>query len=871
MGNAQALFEAIRLGGDRQNARILRLSFPHDDGPSATLLANRLEADEGLSRDFTYTLEILAEDANILLEDVMGKMVTISLVRADGSVRFFNGYVFQFQLVKTDGSLAFYSMVLKPWLAYLHIRKDNFLFHGKTLREQTESIFKDYGTHADWDYQVKAAETPVTMACQFQESDHNYLHRHWEAAGLHYWYEHSEKGHKLVLSDDSTQAAPIDGDSAEISFQRHAGAKEEDAIGEWSRIRDIHASKIALSGFNFKSPVPANVNMPTLAKQGDVLNVESYEYAGAYGFKDGQDGDGLARRRIEEIEAGGEQMQAAGNNRNMQPRRSFQLTGHFNAGTSGSSSESNEYQIVSVIHSASNNYLQQADAPANYSNRAVCIRKNVPWRPGRNFSSVDTKITTLQTATVVTPDGQDVYVDKYGRVRVQLHWDRIGENNERSSAWLRVMSPIAGAQLGAEFPLRKGMEVVVACLDGNPDRMVITGAVYNERNMPPWKLADQQALSGFRTRELIPDGGNTAGGRSNHLVFDDSNAKIQAQLKSDHLHSSLSLGYITRIEDNAGRKDARGEGLALETGGAGALRADRGLLLSTDGRAKAVGGILSRDELISCLEQALDLAKGLSQSATQHQGGARDPKPQQDLTAAIDALGHGTGPEADAKGSTAGGQPVMAFSSPAGIASATPKDQIHYAGQNIDAVAGGNLQNYAAKSILHTAGKDIEQFSVDGDIRTIANKGKIIQQAQNNLMEITADKSLTILSTEENILVSAQKNVTLTSGGAYIKIADGNIEIVCPGNLIFKSASRSFTGPGSMAANMPKFNTGDAGRKFTLHREGDKSNLVANHNYKIKLDDGQIIEGKTGSDGLTQLAQKDAMRIANIQVWKDPK
>jgi type VI secretion system secreted protein VgrG len=94
----------------------------------------------------------------------MGKMVTISLVRADGSVRFFNGYVFQFQLVKTDGSMAFYSMVLKPWLAYLRIRKDNYLFHGKTLREQTDSIFNDYGTHADWDYQVKAAETLVTMS-----------------------------------------------------------------------------------------------------------------------------------------------------------------------------------------------------------------------------------------------------------------------------------------------------------------------------------------------------------------------------------------------------------------------------------------------------------------------------------------------------------------------------------------------------------------------------------------------------------------------------------------------------------------------------------------------------------------------------------
>lgn len=855
----------------RQNNRIMVLSFPHDDGPShATLLANHLEADEGLSRDFEYKIEVLADDATIPLKDVMGKMVTISLVRADGSMRYFNGYVFSFRLLRADGNLAFYSMVLKPWLAYLELRKDNFLFHGKTLREQTETIFKDYGTHADWDSRVKAVDVPFTMACQFGESDHNYLHRRWEAAGWHYWYEHTEKGHKLILSDDSTQAAAIDGSSSEIRFQRHAGAKEEDAIAEFSPVRDIVASKVAVSAFNFKSPVPANVDMPTANKQGDVLNVESYEYAGAYGFKDSQGGDELARRKMEEIEASGKRAEAAGNNRNVQPGRGFHLTDHFSVGPGSASESNNEYLVVSVLHTASNNYLQQADAPADYGNRLTCIRKNVPWLPGRSFNSFDTKITTLQTATVTTPDGQDILVDNYGRVRVQLHWDRVGENNEKSSTWLRVVSPLAGAQLGAEFIPRKGMEVVVACLDGNPDRMVITGCVYNERNMPPWKLPDQQALSGFRSRELIPDGGNAAGGRSNHLVFDDSNGKIQAQLKSDHLHSSLSLGHITRIEDNAGRKDARGEGFGLETNGAGALRADKGLLLSTDGRAKAVGGILSRDELIKCLEKALDLAKGLGQAATQHQGGVRDSKPQQDLTAAIDALGHGAGDETDAKGSTVGGQPVMAFSSPAGIASATPQDQTHYAGQNIDTVAGSNQQHYAAKSILHTAGKDIEQFALDGDIRTIANKGKIIQQAQQNMIEITADKSLSIMSTEEHILMSANKHITMTSGGAYIKISDGNIEIVCPGNLIFKSASRSFTGPGSMAANMPTFDTGKTGRKFALYQHGDKANAVADHNYKIKLDDGQIIEGVTGADGLTKLAEKDAMRIANIQVWKAP-
>ena len=870
MSNESRTFMA--LVQDRQNKRILRLLFPHDDGPKTLLMANRLEAKEGLSRDFEYTVEVLAEDATIPLKDVQGKLVSIELVRGDGSLRYFSGYVFEFRLVRTDGSTAFYSMVLKPWLAYLHLRKDNYLFHGKNLREQTASIFSDYSAHPEWDFQVQGEDPAMTDACQYDESDHNYLNRRWAAAGWYYWYEHTDKGHKLVLADDSTAAKPIDGEPT-IRFQRHAGAREEDALGEWTPVRRIGAGSVALAGYNFKSPVPANVDVPAVVKQGDVLNIESYEYAGALGFKNNKDGNRLAQLRMEEIEAAGKHFEGAGNNRYALPGRWFRLTDHFKDNPYGQNDEAgkNEFLILEVHHSATNNYLQQADAPPDYSNRVTCIRKIIPWRPGRNFSSVDTKILAPQTATVVGPSGPDsIHTDEYGRIRVQFHWDRIGNNDEKSSAWVRVASSWAGSELGAAAIPRVGSEVIVQWLGGVPDRPIVTGAVFNERNMPPWKLSTQQALMGVRSRELVPEGGNAAGGRSNHLILDDTNAKIQAQLKSDHLHSQLSLGHITRIESNMGRKDARGEGFGLETGGAGALRATKGLLLSTDGRANAVGGVLSRDELINCLEKALDLAKGLGQAASDHQGAPRNAKPQQALTEAVDALGHGVGNETEASGPAPGGIPVIAIISPAGIATATPRDQTHYAGENIDTVAQHNQQHYAGQSILQTAGKDIEQFTVDGDIRLIANKGNIIQQAQHNAFEITADKSVTVLSTKAHILMAAEKHLTMTSGGAYIKIADGNIEIVCPGNLIFKSASRSFTGPGSMKADMPKFDTGPTGRQFLLHREGDKSNKVVDHNYKITLDDGQVVEGKTGADGLTKLAENDAMRIANIKVWKEP-
>lgn len=167
----------LALAQERQHKRLLRLSFPRNDGPEAVLLANRLDADEGLSRDFTFAVEVLADNPGIALKDVLGKMVAIELVRGDGSLRYFTGFVFEFSLSKFDGAIALYKLVLKPWLAYLALRKDNFIFHGQTLREQTDSIFSDYGQHANWDCKIRGADAAMTMATQFDETDHNYLHR----------------------------------------------------------------------------------------------------------------------------------------------------------------------------------------------------------------------------------------------------------------------------------------------------------------------------------------------------------------------------------------------------------------------------------------------------------------------------------------------------------------------------------------------------------------------------------------------------------------------------------------------------------------------------------------------------------------------
>lgn len=508
---------------DRQHARILRLAFPHDDGPASTLLVNKLDAYEALSRDFAYTVELLSDDAALDLKTLQGKLLSVELVCQDGALRHFTGYVFSFRLLRTDGGVAFYEARLGPWLRYLALRRNCLLFHNASLYDQTASIFRGYLAHPDWECRLHGDDPPMTEACQFNESDYNYLSRRWEAAGWYYGYEHTAKGHKLILGDDSTYAAPIDG--TEIAFQRDTGSYEEDAIGEWSQVRHIVPASVALSSFNFKSPRPVNVEMPTRHEQGTVLRKESYEYAGAYGFSDRRDGERRATLRMEEIEGGGALFEGVGNNRKVLPGRWFRLAGHFHGG----GIDDRQFLVTEVHHSASNNYHASDAGPPHYENRFTCIRKDIPWRPGRGFNSVEPKIHGPQTAIVVGPRGEEIHTDEYGRVKVQFHWDRMGVLDERSSAWLRVATAWAGNNFGMTAIPRIGSEVIVQFLDGNPDRGLITGMVPNAHTMPPWDLPANKTQSGILTRST-PDGGYA---NANALRFEDSKGKEQLWLHAE--------------------------------------------------------------------------------------------------------------------------------------------------------------------------------------------------------------------------------------------------------------------------------------------------------------------------------------------------
>ncbi|NHZ82747.1 type VI secretion system tip protein VgrG [Massilia sp. CCM 8695] len=519
---------AQELVASRQHHRLLRLSFPDQDAPAAALFVNAIEARESLSRPFEFIVELLSDEPNLALKDMQGKMMCVQLVRRNGSLRYFTGRVFSFRLKTVDGGVSYYEARLGPWYQYLSMRKDNYLFHYTSLYDQTASIFGDYSGLASWDWRVRGATEVMTDACQFDETDSNYLERRWAKAGIFYWFEHSESGHTLVLSDDSTATAAID-DGPDLPFQRHGGSTEEDGLSEWSPVRHVIEGTVSLSSYDFKVARPLHASLPTLMRQGAVPNIERYEYAGAYGFKDGADGRVQAELGMEALEADGKQFEGKGNNRQLMPGRWFRLSGHFDSDARGGDEQAREFLITELVHIASNNYHTKDSLPSVYDNRLSALRRIIPWRVPRNLNSTETKIHGIQTATVVGPAGEEIHTDQYGRVRVQFHWDRVGHKDEKSSAWIRVATPWTGPNFGMTHIPRIGTEVLVQFLDGNPDRPIITGMVPNSDTMPPWTLPQNKTQSGILTR-------SSPGGQyhnANALRFEDKKGQEQLWLHAE--------------------------------------------------------------------------------------------------------------------------------------------------------------------------------------------------------------------------------------------------------------------------------------------------------------------------------------------------
>lgn len=390
--------------------------------------------------------------------------------------------------------------------------------------------------------------------------------------------------------------------------------------------------------------------------------------------------------------------------------------------------------------------------------------------------------------------------------------------------WVRVASTWAGNQLGNISVPRVGQEVLVSFLGGSPDMPVVVGSVFNEHNLPPWHQPDQQALTGIRSRELVSGGGNSAAGRSNALILDDTAEKIQVQLQSGHQTSQLSLGRITRITGNEGRTDARGDGFELRSDGQGAVRAN-GLLVTTEQRSNAAGHITDMGETTQRLHQGQAQHQGLAEFAAANQ--AQKKGDQDAVASAIKDQNAGiTGtPGNNSTGFPEFAQPHLVLASPAGIATTTPHTTHVHSGEHIALSSGGHTSISATQSVLAAASQSIRMFALNNDIALVTANADIDLKALATSINLIA--KLNITQTANRITITGTDELVFNGGGSYINLSAGGITGGTNGAFKMQSAGASLVGPSNMPANQTLVSKLCSIKAGAASQAGDASVAVA--------------------------------------------
>lgn len=494
-----------------QAGRLLELTTPL--GPDVLLLQD-LRGEEGISRLFTFRLHLLSENKAIKYEDIIGQKVTIA-IRLSGKKRCINGHVSRFVQGKMDDRFTHYEAEVVPAFWFLTQTSDCRIFQNKSIPDILKAVLDEKGVANK--SQLTGSYAPRDYCVQYRESDFVFASRLMEQYGIFYFFEHADSSHTMVLADAPTAHKPCpDISKARYEVSAEEGKQWEDTVVEWEATQQMKTGKYSMTDYFFEAPsTNLLVSVPSTVKA-TKSNLDTYEYPGEYTKKD--QGEAIAKVRMQEKEASHMVVRGQGFCRSFVSGYSFDLTAHYR-------NDANQtYVLAELEHEAAvgdTYYTGNEAAEQTYKNRFSCIPKKVPYRPARVTPTPC--ISGPQPALVVGPSGNEIWVDKYGRVKVQFYWDRLGKKDDNSSCWIRVAQHWAGSNYGSMWIPRIGQEVLVEFFEGDPDQPIITGRVYNAQQMPPYQLPDHQTRSTFKSRS------SKGGGSSNfnELRFEDKKGSEQ--------------------------------------------------------------------------------------------------------------------------------------------------------------------------------------------------------------------------------------------------------------------------------------------------------------------------------------------------------
>ncbi|UVE59268.1 type VI secretion system Vgr family protein [Burkholderia sp. EMB26] len=892
--DARNLMKIIR-GGLIQQDRLLKLdtSLGHD-----VLLPQQMIGDTRLGRDFEFVVDVVSTTSSVELKKLIAQPATLWIQQGDGSYASHNGYVHTARRLGADGGLTFHQLTISSWMHFLLFRRDQKIWQDKPVDAIVTDVFNAH-PQARGFFEFHLSRTlPSLSFCRQDETDWNFVHRLLESEGLYGYWKHDSDGkaHRLVITDRLTA---LD-EPVPLTFSRAGTTVASDALTQWSGTRILQSTSLTTCTFDYKNPASTfnakGTSLPTMPNQGELPEqAEVYQYTGAYTFMAQDRGDALSKIRLEEWESRSKRFFGIGGWRAADSGKRFTLDGHPDH--DGDSSEQREFAAIAVRWIVRNNLpiIQTSarmphsldrriaeSAIADLDRAAYTVvgpdgasgvfhveieaqRTMVPFRSPFEHAKPSTH---LETAIVVGPKSEEIYTDELNRIKVRFIWDRINEGNESASCWIRVAQSDTGSGYGAVHPPRVGEEVLIDYVGGDCDRPIAIARVYNGATKPQWHT--NGLLSGYRSKEY-------SGAGYNQMVMDDSTGQNRVQLFSSQGNSALHLGYLIQHTGNS-RGGYLGSGFDLRTDNYGAIRANRGLYVTTYSKA-ADSQPLDARETQEQLVRAESLLESLSDASTAHEA--------EGMQAGYDALKQLTDASQQSVagtvsgGRTAGGgtgaanafkEPIMLFGSPSGIAISTNETAHLSAAQHVNVVSGQSTHLAVGKSLIASVANKLSIFVQNAGMKLFAGRGKIEVQAHSDNIELIAQKSVKVLSTTAKVEVAADQEIYLTSGGAYIRIANGDIQIHAPGKIDIKGTSHSLDGPTAQGYVLPGLpHAGDVPRYHEqFHLVDDDGETVLPHTrYEIESESGKRWSGFSDANGFTQHIYTDEPESLSLTVYKE--
>ena len=529
-----------------QTDRPLKLTTPlgADD-----FVVTSVRGREAISQLFQFEVEAAWQPHNPLdFAALMGQKVTLTIALRDGK-RHFNGMVAAITQEGRDPQFTYYRITIVPFLWLLTRVSRCRIYQNKDVPDIVKSVIRQCGQPIDLDPQITGTYEPREYCVQYDETDFQFISRLMEEEGIYYYFKFTDSNHTMVWGDAPSAHAAVPY-SAKVVYETIEGRVDVDErVHEWVKTQEIRSGKCTRRDYNFETPqnhLEATAAIKDTVMAGSAKHklqvagnqsMELYDYPGDYGKT--SLGNGLLKVRMEQEALPSLLIRGQGSHPGFTAGHTFDLERHF--------SDDGKYALTTVEHDAHQALdAHQASGEFKYGNRfnAIPYSASLPFRP--TMVTPHPSVRGVQTALVVGPSGEEIYTDKYGRIKVQFHWDRDGKTDANSSCWLRVATPWAGKNWGAIHIPRIGQEVVVDFVEGDPDRPIVIGSVYNADQMPPFTLPDNKTQNGLRSRSS--KGGS--GSNCNEIRLEDLKGKEQM-----FIHAEKDM--LTEVENDETRTVGR--------------------------------------------------------------------------------------------------------------------------------------------------------------------------------------------------------------------------------------------------------------------------------------------------------------------------